>query len=131
MTDIRIISAVNDLLRVKGYKLTEGDADLSLRYYIEMEERSVFWPDPDGYMYGDYFMRPRPNVFMYREGTLSIDFINARSKNLVWHGWAVAAMEVVNYDNADTDILIRSAVTKILLNFPEAVRDSIPAVTFR
>jgi len=131
LTDRRIKSSVNDLLRVKGYVLTERNSDLSLRYDIAMEERSVFWPDPDGYMYGDYFMRPRPNFFTYREGTLTIDFINTRNKNLVWHGWAVAAMEVVNYDTTGTDIWIRSAVTKILLNLPEAGRDTVPAVTFR
>ncbi|GLU57344.1 DUF4136 domain-containing protein [Dyadobacter frigoris] len=131
LTDGRIKRAANDLLQVKGYLLTDQDSDLSVRYHIEMEERSVFWPDPDGYMYGDYFMRPRSDVFTYRQGTLSIDFVNTKNRNLVWRGWAVAAMEVVNYDKTDTEVLIRSAVTKILQNLPEAERDSVPAVTFR
>jgi len=131
LTDRRIKSAVNDLLRLKGYLITEVDADLSLHYHIEMEERSIFWPDPDGYVYGNYFMRPRPDIFTYREGTLTIDIINAKTKNLVWRGWAVGAMEVVNYDTTHTDAVIRSAVTKILLNLPEAAIDTIPKVTFR
>lgn len=131
LRDGKIKSAVNDLLRVKGYMLTERDADLSMQYRIEIEERSIFWPDPDGYLYGDYYMRPRQDMFMYHQGTLIIDFMNTKNKNLVWHGWAVAAMEVVNYDTTDTDILIKSAVTKILLNLPEAVKDTVPIITFR
>ena len=68
---------------------------------------------------------------MYRPGTLTIDFMNTKNNNLVWHGWAVAAMEVVNYDKTDTNALIRSAVTKIIQNLPEAEKDSFTAVTFR
>jgi len=45
LTDSKIKSAVNDLLRVKGYLISEVDADISLHYHVEMEERSIFWPD--------------------------------------------------------------------------------------
>jgi len=62
---------------------------------------------------------------------LTIDIVNAKNKNLVWSGWAVGAMEVVNYDTTNTDAVIRSAVTKILLNLPDAAIDTISAVTFR
>ena len=130
-TDRSVKMAVNDLLAIKGYLLTEREADLSIYYHIDTEERSVFLPDPYDYMYGDYFMRPRPDLFMYREGTLHINFVNTKSKKLVWHGWAVVAMEMVNSGPNDTDILFKSAVTKILLNLPDAVTDSVSIFTFR
>ena len=131
LNDKRIKSAVNDLLRVKGYILADKDAELMLHYHIVMEERSMLAPDPYGYMYGDYFMRPRADVFNYKEGTLILDFMNAKNNNLVWRGWVVAAMEVVLYDTKDTDALIRSAVTKILQNLPERVADTDSSVTVR
>jgi len=131
LNDKRIKAAANDLLRVKGYVLTDKDPELTLHYHIVMEERSVLTPDPYGYIYGDYFMRPRSDVFNYREGTLIIDFMNTKNNNLVWRGWAVAAMEVVFYDTKDTDILIRSAVAKILQNLPQSTEDIDSTVTFR
>lgn len=86
-------------------------------------------PDPYGYMYGDYFMRPRSNIFTYGEGTLIFDLMNTKHKSLVWRGWAVAAMEVVLYDTKDTDVLIRSAVSKIFQNLPERGVDKDSTVT--
>ena len=131
LNDKRIKAAASDLLRVKGYVMTDQNPDLTLHYHIVMEERSMLAPDPYGYMYGDYFMRPRSDIFSYREGTLIIDFMNPKNKTLVWRGWAVAAMEVVLYDTKDTDVLIRSAVAKILQNLPESRGDTDPTVTFR
>ena len=130
LNDKRIKAAANDILKVKGYVLTEQNPDLTLHYHIVVEERSVLSPDPYGYMYGDYFMRPRSDVFTYREGTLILDFMNATSKTLVWRGWAVAAMEVVFYDTTDTDALIRSAVTKIFQNLPDSRKNVDSTVTF-
>ncbi|TLV02419.1 DUF4136 domain-containing protein [Dyadobacter luticola] len=129
LNDKRIRAAANDLLRVKGYILTDQDPDLTLHYHIVIEERSMLSPDPYGYMYGDYFMRPRSNIFTYREGTLIFDLMNTKHKSLVWRGWAVAAMEVVLYDTKDTDVLIRSAVSKIFQNLPERGVDKDSTVT--
>lgn len=131
LNDKRIKAAANDLLRMKGYVLTGHDPELTLHYHIVMEERSILTPDPYGYMYGDYFMRPRSDIFNYREGTLIIDLMNTKTRSLVWRGWAVAAMEVVLYDTKDTDILIRSAVAKIFQNLPERTGEIHPTVTVR
>ncbi|TDE08153.1 DUF4136 domain-containing protein [Dyadobacter psychrotolerans] len=130
LNDKRIRAAANDLMQAKGYVRSEQNPDLTLHYHIVMEERSMLAPDPYGYMYGDYFMRPRSDLFSYREGTLIIDFMRTKKQNLVWRGWAVAAMEVVLYDTKDTDILIRSAVAKIFQNFPESRGNVDLTVTF-
>lgn len=130
LNDKRIKEAVNDLLKVKGYIITDKNPELVLHYHIVVDERSVLVPDPYGYMYGDYFMRPRSDIFTYREGTLILDFMNLKNKTLVWRGWAVAAMEVVLYDTKNTDILIRSAVSKILLNLPQSSGSIDSMITF-
>ncbi len=131
LNDNRIKAAANDLLKVKGYVLTEQDPDLTLDYHMVVEERSILLPDPYGYMYGDYFMRPRADFFTYREGTLIIDFMNTKKKTLVWRGWAVAPMEVVLYEAKDTEVLFRSALTKIFQNLPDSESAVDSTVTLR
>lgn len=115
--DRLIKSAVNDLLAAKGYVLTDS-AGLILRYDIRVDDRSVLLPDPYGYMYGDYWMVPRDNIFRYREATLVIDVWSAGNRKLVWRGWAVAAIEAVFNQERNSETIIRSAVAKILDQFP-------------
>ncbi|WAC13325.1 DUF4136 domain-containing protein [Dyadobacter pollutisoli] len=122
MTDKRIRSAVNDLLAVRGYVLTDSSAELTLDYTITVEERSVFLPDPYGYMYWDYYMRSRPDVFNYREATLALEVSNASDGHLLWRGWAVGVLEVVVYESGDVEVAIRSALAKILKDFPDSVK---------
>lgn len=118
LNDGRIKQAVNDLLIAKGYQFGQDTVDLTLRYDIRVEELSVLLPDPYGYMYGDYWMMPRDNLFRYREATLIIDVWHSVSKKLIWRGWAVAAIEVVFDDGKKPEVVIRSVAAKILDAFP-------------
>lgn len=118
LNDGRIKQAVNDLLIAKGYLLGRDTADLTLRYDIRVQELSVLLPDPYGYMYGDYWMMPRDNLFRYREATLIIDVWHSVSRKLIWRGWAVAAIEVVFDDGKKPEVVIRSVAAKILDAFP-------------
>lgn len=129
LNDKRIKNAVNDLLKSKGYIITQTDPSITIDYHIIVEEQSIFEPDPYGYFYGDSYMRQRSNVFSFREGTLILDFKNTQSNELIWRGWAVAAMEVIFYDTRNIDAVIRSAVTKILLALPESNAQSNKGLT--
>lgn len=121
LNDRRIKQAVNDLLIAKGYVPSQDSSDLMLRYDIRVDEQSMLLPDPYGYLYGDYWMIPRDNLFRYREATLILDVWRRRNGRLIWRGWAVAAIEVVFGDGKDPEIVIRSAVAKILDSFPAHV----------
>lgn len=131
LNDKRIKRAVDDLMAVRGYVRTDSSTELTLNYKISIEERSVFAPDPYGYMYGDYFMRPRQDIFKYREGTLVLNIVNSANQDLIWRGWAVGALEVMIYEGKDVDIVIKSAVAKILQNFPVSVKKRQLDVTTR
>lgn len=131
MTDKRIRSAVDDLLTVRGYVLTDSSAELTLDYTITVEERSVFLPDPYGYMYWDYYMRSRPDVFNYREATLALDVLKASDGHLLWRGWAVGVLEVVVYESRDVEVAIRSAIAKILKDFPESAKNQSVEMTIK
>lgn len=118
LNDGRIKQAVNDLLIAKGYLLGQDTADLTLRYDISVQELSILLPDPYGYMYGDYWMMPRDNLFRYREATLVIDVWHSSSRKLIWRGWAVTAIEVVFDEGKKPEVVIRSVAAKILDAFP-------------
>lgn len=130
LNDFLIKQAVNDLLIAKGYLLDQGTSDLTLRYDIRIDEQSMLLPDPYGYLYGDYWMMPRDHLFRYREATLIVDVWHSQTSKLIWRGWAVAAIEVVFDDGKSPDVVIRSAVAKILDAFPAHVaqRDTISSV---
>lgn len=128
LNDCRIKQAVNDLLTAKGYLLGADTSDLTLRYDIRIDEQSMLLPDPYGYLYGDYWMTPRDNLFRYREATLILDVWQAQASRLIWRGWAVAVIEVVFDDGKNPDVVIRSAVAKILDSFP-AYRGPDEAIT--
>lgn len=118
LNDGRIKQAFHDLMIAKGYLPVSDTADLTLRYDIHVEELSVLLPDPYGYMYGDYWMMPRDNLFRYREATLIIDVWHSKNRKLIWRGWAVAAIEVVFDDGKKPETVIRSVAAKILDALP-------------
>lgn len=118
LNDRCITQAVNDLLMAKGYLPGQAGSELVMRYDIRIAEQSMLLPDPYGYMYGDYWMMPRDNLFRYREATLILDAWHRPTRKLIWRGWAVAAIEVVFDETRDPEVVIRSAVAKILDAFP-------------
>jgi len=90
LNEKRIKAAVNDVLKSKGYVMTQTDPSLTIDYHIIVEEQSLVQADPYGFFSGDSYMRPRDNVFSFREGTLILDFKKTDTAELIWRGWAVA-----------------------------------------
>lgn len=88
-------------------------------------------PDPYGYMYGDYFMRRGQDVFKYREATLILDVRKSDNMGLIWRGWAVGVLEIIIDESRDVDVAIKSAVTKILNDFPASAKGQQPERTIR
>jgi hypothetical protein len=117
LNDKRIKSAVTKELQNKGYQLTANNPDLLLHYHIVVDDQAVITTEPHGYFYSPYWVRMRTNVYSYREGTLIIDMMDAKTKNLMWRGWAVAPIEG-EYKPKRTEELINLAVSKIFRKFP-------------
>jgi hypothetical protein len=123
----RVQSAVNEQLRVKGFRLTgSGDADFIVYAHAGVKKQKTYhnsfgvgvpygpyrWYRPWWGPYGGYTF-----VSYYDEGSLVIDIIDARTKELVWRG--VATRIVRDYRNAeDMQRDINEAVAKILESFP-------------
>ncbi|MCI1189976.1 DUF4136 domain-containing protein [Hymenobacter sp. DH14] len=101
-----IQQAIEGELSKRGLRRVDDNPDfyLTTHLYVEQAERTVSDPPPAGFAY-PYAVRYRgallpvnygywyspayyrtSHVERYREGTLVLDFIDARTNNLVWRG---------------------------------------------
>lgn len=116
LNDKRIKAAVLEQFQSRGYSLRKDDSDLIIHYHIIVDDKSVVTTEPYGYRYGSYWTRTGMNVYYYREGTLILDLMDTKTRNLVWRGWAVANIDDIDPERVDE--VIKLAVKKIFEKFP-------------
>ncbi len=121
----RIQEIAGEILEKKGLKLDPDNPDILVNYYVGFNERV----DIDGWGYGygphwGYFWpRIRPYYsYVYTEGTLVMDFVDAKTKEMVWRGVADKALNYdyfaagTNRNFSDEDL--RQILTKMLDQYP-------------
>ncbi len=112
----KIVGAVEREMQLKGLKKSVGEAaDLLLTFHAGVQDKV------DVTAYGYNYWRPRRglgittvDVNRYKEGTLIIDVIDAREKQLIWRGWGSGVIG----DPGNVGEKIEKAVTKILEEYP-------------
>jgi len=143
----RIRNAVDQALTSEGYqKETTGNPDFLIAYRTDVEDKSDVTSYGYGYcpgyhtsdIYGfgqrhyrsyGYGYRPRYYghgtyaLHQYKEGTVTLDFIDAESNHLVWRGWYVGAVA----DREISEEQISTVVKHILEQFPPEVES--PSLT--
>lgn len=85
----RIATAVEQQLAAKGLqRQTAGAPDFLVVAHANVKDKIDV--DTYGYRYGRYGRRvgTYTTVREYQQGTLVIDFIDAKTKELFWRGWA-------------------------------------------
>lgn len=125
-------AALRDSLRVNlaARNITEvsNDADLHVVRHISTKEKVVVYQSRDfndggvPYGYGRYGLWSRdpltlPDVSQYTEGTLILDFVDAKTQKLVFRGIGTGTVS----DPETNAERIRDAVEKIVEKFPRAV----------
>ncbi|MCA1798860.1 MAG: DUF4136 domain-containing protein [Xanthomonadaceae bacterium] len=118
-------AAMNELVG-RGYIAVHSDADpdFFITYHTTSRERIR---DSGGISLGigigGGYRRSRHSIFVgdhfgrvesYQEGTLILDVINARTRDLIWRGWMRGSMHPSRY----TDEAVDTAVREILAEFP-------------
>jgi uncharacterized protein DUF4136 len=100
-------------LAARGFEKTpDGTPDLLLHYHASIVQKL----DVERAEGGCADCRPE----VYDAGTLLIDFIDARTKKLVWRGWAEGSIEGVIDNQAWMEARIDEAVARILEKLPRA-----------
>lgn len=87
--DKRVEAAIEQELTAKGLqKQTTGKPDLFVAYHTNVKDKIDV--DTYGYRYGRYGRRvgTYTTVQKYQQGTVVVDLVDAKEKELVWRGWA-------------------------------------------
>ena len=119
----RVKKAVNTELQAKGLMMTSNDPDFLIAEHLGKKDKVQvtnwgygYGPHYGGYR-GGYWGPGGTTASEYEEGSLILDFVDAKSKKMIWRG--VAKAEVQNVDTPEKkEKLINKAVQKILKNFP-------------
>jgi len=116
LIESRVKSAVNRQLAAKGIRETTQDPDFLIAFHTGVQDKTDIqsW----GYGYGYWGMRGGGvSTIHYQEGTLILDFIDPKSKNLIWRG---VGKKVVSQRTTPekSEKEINQAVEKILKKYP-------------
>ncbi len=111
----RILYAIDEVMATKGFVKSENP-DIIVNVFTKERERvDVYQSYGFGWGWSPYWGMGYSNVTTTPEGTLFIDIIDAKTKELVWQG------EGSGYLTKDTnkkDARIKEFVSKILEQYP-------------
>jgi len=119
ITDRRIRASLTEEMAAKGFTATTDNPDLIVYYLVGVEDKVdvTDW----GYSYastGRYGGWDSRNVdtYNYQEGSLIVDFVDARSRVLVWRGTAGKVLETMTAEEADQSI--KDIVKQVMTLYP-------------
>ena len=115
----KIRASVEGQLTRYGFKPCDGKPDFMLHFHVVFKNEVFYiqdwWCDEET---GTEFGRcHRLRPVNYQEGTLIIDFIDAKTGGQIWRGGAAGVLENVSPEKADARI--EEAVRLIFEKFPE------------
>lgn len=119
-------SAVTQEMQTRGYQLSDNP-DLLVDFSARLEQKQEVRSSPSA---GPYYYGYRSGMYSpwrsysysqvytrnYKEGTINVDLIDAKRKQMVWEGVGIG--EVSETKMEDRDQAIKSAVAKIFAKYP-------------
>ena len=116
----RILKAIETQMTAKGITLSENP-DLMVNIFtksreqVDVNQYNGGWGYGVGWGYGPYMYGGNTSISRYTEGTLYIDLIDAKKKELVWQGEGEG---VLTQNSGDKEKRINEFVAKILEQYP-------------
>ena len=119
----RLKESTRRQMEAKGYTFSEADPDLLLNFYANVEDKQEIRSTPvsmgyygyRGY-YGYGMHTPQVETVNYKEGTLTIDLVDPKSKILVWNSTAEGRVSKEARKNPGP--AIDELVTQMLASLP-------------
>lgn len=131
LMDKRVRASVQSVLESKGFRQeTVAEPDFLVTYYPIYQNRKYRTTTSFGGGYGwgrrhwGYGVGTRfstSQVHKYREGTIVLEVVDARSNQLVWQGSAEGALTGLD-DPEEAQEQISKAVRDLLVNFPPGLK---------
>jgi len=121
----RIVKAIEQEMLAKGFTAS-SNPDIVINIFAKSTKKVTVHNDMYGgyywqpyYYYGPYYgMNYGTSVTQYDEGTLFIDFIDNKKKELIWQGVGKGAL---NMNNAKKkDVIVKEFVKEIIAQYPPA-----------
>ena len=116
----RILNAIDQQLQAKGMIKSETP-DLLVNIFTKSREEvsvnqfNAGWGYGWGWGWNPYLWGGNTNVYTTTEGTLYIDLIDAKKKEMIWQGEGAG---VLTQNSGNKDERIKEFVTKILEQYP-------------
>ena len=116
----RILHSIDDALTSKGFTKSETP-DLLVNIFtkereqVDVNQFNMGWGYGWGFGWNPYMWGGNTSINRYNEGTLYIDLIDAKKKELIWQGEGEGTL---TKDTNKKDEVIKEFVTKILNQYP-------------
>jgi len=116
----RILRSIDEAMSAKGFTKSETP-DLLINIFTKAREQvnvnqfNAGWGYGWGYGWNPYLWGGNTNVYTTTEGTLYIDLIDAKKKEMIWQGEGVGSL---TQNSGDKDARIKEFVSKILEQYP-------------
>ncbi len=121
----RLKAAAQREMEARGYRYVEDGADLLVNFGARLDEKTRVRSTPEpafggwyGWRHYDTWLgyRDRVDVREYEQGTLTIDLVDARRKQLVWSATVVGEVNERTLENLDA--AIAGAVATAFRRYP-------------
>ena len=117
----RILRSIDEAMSTKGYTKSETPDMLVSIFTKESQRVDVYNNAGFGWGWNPYWGMNYSNVSTSTEGTLYIDMIDAKTKELVWQG---EGSGYLTKDTNQKDARIKEFVDKILAQYPPIIKTS-------
>ena len=114
----RVNRAIDENLENKGYnKLESGTPDFMVNWYVGTDQKISVSTYSTGWGYYGWYGGTTTQVNQWTEGTLVVDIIDTKSKELIWRGWAKGALSE-NPSSEEVTRAVNEVISGILQPFP-------------
>jgi hypothetical protein len=109
----RVQYNVNEQLEGRGLKMTSADPDFLIAVQVSKQTKSDHW-------YGSSRSRSRSShrPHTWEEGTLALEFVDAKSDELIWRAVAEGVLAETPPSPEQRDKTISAVVSRMMKDFP-------------
>jgi len=110
----------------RGYTFSAINPDLLINFQSHVQSRTEYVAPPPmmmwGYGYGSGFYGGwpgyafGPDVIQYNEGTMKVDLIDTRRKQMVWEG--IGTSVIGNVQQTASEVMVQNMIASIFARYP-------------